>query len=63
MRASPAAEFGPKEDNQGSAMKTLRVCDFRSRRLMLQKKDFALARGKYPGPTNLIEKGTWAAFL
>jgi hypothetical protein len=30
---------------------------------MLQKKDFALARGKYPGPTNLIEKGTWESIV
>lgn len=44
-------------------MKPLRASDFRARRLMLQDKDFALAPGKYPGPTNLIPKATWESIV
>lgn len=44
-------------------MKPLRASDFRARRLMLQDKDFALAPGKYPGPTSLIPKATWESIV
>ncbi len=30
---------------------------------MLEKRDFALASRKYPGPTNLIDKGTWRSIV
>lgn len=40
-------------------MKPLRKSDFRAKRLMLNDSDFALAPGKYAGPTNLIKKDTW----
>jgi len=54
---------GWREKYKAQTMKPLRASDFRSRRLMLQKTDFALARGRYPGPTNLIEKGTWESIV
>jgi hypothetical protein len=62
-RSTPRLNLVPKEGKQGSAMKPLRASDFRSRRLTLQNKDFALARGKYPGPINLISKGTWESIV
>jgi hypothetical protein len=40
-------------------MKSLPRTDFRAKRLMLEDSDFALAPGKYPGPTNLIQEYTW----
>jgi hypothetical protein len=44
-------------------MKPLSASDFRATRLMLDDSDFALASGTYPGPTNLIEKGTWESIV
>lgn len=40
-------------------MKPLPMPDFRAARLMLEDSDFAVAPGKYPGPTNLIQEDTW----
>lgn len=40
-------------------MKALPTSDFRAKRLMLEKKDFALTSGRYPGATDLIRKKTW----
>lgn len=40
-------------------MKPLPTSDFRASRLMLEKKDFALTSGRYPGATDLIRKKTW----
>ena len=40
-------------------MKALPASDFRAKRLMLEKKDFALTSGRYPGATDLIRKNTW----
>lgn len=40
-------------------MKSLPMSDFRAKRLMLDDTDFAVATGKYPGPTNLIQESTW----
>ncbi len=40
-------------------MKPLQESDFRARRYLLEKNDFAVAAGEYEGPTNLIDKGTW----
>lgn len=31
--------------------------------MMLEKKDFALASGRYPGPTNLIGRKTWRSIV
>lgn len=44
-------------------MKPLPKSDFRAKRLMLEDSDFALSPGKYPGPTNLIKKGTWGSIV
>jgi hypothetical protein len=44
-------------------MKPLPKSDFRARRLMLEASDFAIARGKYAGPTNLIKKVTWESIV
>lgn len=44
-------------------MKPLKTSDFRARRYMLTKADFALASGKYSGPTNLIDKDTWKSIV
>ncbi len=40
-------------------MKPLPASDFRAKRLMLEDSDFAVAPGKYLGPTNLIQEDTW----
>lgn len=40
-------------------MKALPASDFRAKRIMLERKDFAIAPTKYPGPTDLIRKKTW----
>jgi hypothetical protein len=44
-------------------MKPLDASDFRARRFMLEKDDFALAPGEYTGPTNLIDEGTWKSIV
>ena len=44
-------------------MKALPASDFRAKRLMLEKKDFAIAPGRYPGPTHLIRKKTWTSII
>ncbi len=44
-------------------MKTLPASDFRAKRLMLEKKDFAAASGRYAGPTNLISRRTWKSIV
>lgn len=44
-------------------MKLLSLSDFRARRYMLEKKDFAMASGRYGGPTNLIDKATWKSIV
>jgi hypothetical protein len=44
-------------------MKALPACDFRAKRLMLERKDFAIAPGRYSGPTDLIQKNTWRTII
>lgn len=44
-------------------MKRLDDSDFRARRFMLEKPDFAWAPGKYSGPTNLIDEDTWISIV
>jgi hypothetical protein len=44
-------------------MKSLPKSDFRAHRLMLEASDFAIAPGKYAGPTNLIKKATWESII
>jgi hypothetical protein len=44
-------------------MKPLFASDFRAKRLMLDDSDFAIAPGKYPGPTHLIAKATWESIV
>lgn len=44
-------------------MKPLSLSDFRAQRYMLEKKDFAMASGRYEGPTNLIDKATWKSMV
>ncbi len=44
-------------------MKPLPASDFRAKRLMLEGKDFAVASGRYPGPTNLIQEDTWKSIV
>src|SRR5579862_8924648 len=44
-------------------MKPLDDADFRARRYLFEKEDFAHAEGEYPGPTNLIEKSTWHSIV
>jgi hypothetical protein len=44
-------------------MKPLDDADFRARRYLFEKKDFALAEGEYAGPTNLIDKSTWTSIV
>lgn len=44
-------------------MKPLSTSDFRAKRLMLEDSDFAVASGKYPGPTNLIQEDTWKSIV
>ena len=44
-------------------MKPLDASDFRARRFMLEKDDFAQASGEYAGPTNLIDEGTWKSLV
>ena len=44
-------------------MKALPASDFRAKRLMLEKKDFAIAPGRCPGPTDLIRKKTWTSII
>ena len=44
-------------------MKPLADSDFRARRYMLEKSDFCLAEGEYPGPTNLIDEATWKSIV
>jgi hypothetical protein len=44
-------------------MKPLDASDFRARRYMLEKDDFAVASGEYSGPTNLIDEGTWKSIV
>lgn len=44
-------------------MKPLPMSDFRARRFMLEKKDFAVASGKYAGPVDLISKATWNSIV
>jgi hypothetical protein len=45
------------------AMKPLDDADFRARRHMLEKDDFALASGEYSGPANLIDEDTWKSIV
>lgn len=40
-------------------MKPLPTSDFRAKRRMLEDSDFAVAPGKYSGPTDLIQEDTW----
>ncbi len=44
-------------------MKPLSASDFRAKRFMLEDKDFALASGTYPGPTDLIQQETWNSIV
>lgn len=44
-------------------MKPLPASDFRAKRLMLEESDFAMPAGKYPGPTNLIQKAAWNSIV
>lgn len=44
-------------------MRTLDDSDFRARRFMLEEDDFGLSTGMYPGPTNLIDEGTWRSMV
>ena len=44
-------------------MKPLPDSDFRARRFLLEKEDFALASGDYAGPINLIDEGTWHSIV
>ncbi len=44
-------------------MKPLPSSDFRSKRFMLEKDDFALSEGEYPGPVDLINEDTWKSIV
>lgn len=44
-------------------MRRLRNSDFRARRYILEKKDFALVEGRYPGPVDLIPRATWKSII
>jgi hypothetical protein len=44
-------------------MKPLAASDFRARRYMLEKDDFAVASGEYSGATNLIDEYTWKSIV
>jgi hypothetical protein len=44
-------------------MKPLPESDFRARRYLLEKKDFAVAPGEYKGPTDLIDEDTWRSIV
>jgi hypothetical protein len=44
-------------------MKPLRLSDFRARRFMLEKKDFAVASARYQGPTKLVSRKTWRSII
>lgn len=44
-------------------MKPLDASDFRAKRFMLEKDDFALAGTDYPGPTDLIDEETWKSII
>lgn len=44
-------------------MKPLAASDFRARRYMLEKGDFAVASGEYSGATNLIDEPTWKSIV
>jgi hypothetical protein len=44
-------------------MKLLSDSDFRARRFMLERRDFALAKGRYSEPADLIPKATWRSIV
>jgi len=44
-------------------MRPLPLSDFRARGYILEKKDFALSSGKYPGKIDPIDKGTWRSIV
>ncbi|GEM_PF-6258404 len=44
-------------------MKPLPDSDFRAKRYLLEKSDFAIASGEYEGPTHLIDKDTWESIV
>jgi hypothetical protein len=46
-----------------NAMKPVKGSDFRAKRWMLEEKDFAVASGKYIGPTDLIDENTWRSIV